>query len=92
MEDLEEMDDAETDQLRFGDLIEGNLECVEQFLECRLPVKTMEPVRTKEHLKDDSAVRIGKFSNWPVEWKRTFVRICGPVHEKLGYEMPDLDL
>ena len=92
MEDLNEMDDAETDQLRFRDLIGGDLKCVEQFLECSLPVKTMEPVRTKEHLKDDSAVRIGKFTDWPVEWKRTFARICGPVHEKLGYEMPDVDL
>lgn len=92
IEDLEEIDDADTTQLRFRDLIEGNLGCVEEFLGRSLPVKTIEPVRTKDHLKNESAVTLGEFSNWPAEWKRAFARICGPVHERLGYEMPDVDL
>lgn len=87
-EDLNGMEDQDVLNLKFEDLIEGKLDELESFLGRALSTHVIEPVNTKDDLKDESVEVIGDFGDWPEGWRRAFVDICGPIQRRLGYEVP----
>ena len=85
------MQDQDILNLKFEDLIEGKLDELESFLGRTLSTRIIEPVNTKNDLKDESAEVIGDFEDWPEDWKHAFVDTCGPIQRSLGYEVPAIE-
>jgi len=91
LNDLKAMRSESVVSLRFDDLIRGNLSGLEAFLGRHLKTRTMDPANTKKNLKSEEAKVIGDFKQWPSDWKKAFLRICGPVQHRLGYEVPPIE-
>lgn len=91
LNDLKAMRSESVLSLRFDDLIRGNLGDLEEFLGRRLKTRTMGPVNTKNNLKSEEARVIGDFDQWPSDWKKAFLHICGLVQHRLGYEVPSIE-
>lgn len=89
-EDLDDMQDDDVFSLTFDDLIQGRLDDLESFLGHPLSVKSIEPVNTKADLKAESEKVVEGLNDWPAEWRRSFVKICGPIQSKLGYCVPEV--
>lgn len=81
LDDLEGMD---TLSLSFTDLISGNIDALEDFLETRLPIRKIPPVNAEKPVRKEG--RYPAFENWPEEDQQTLLQICGPVMSNLGYE------
>lgn len=88
VDDLKSMQEEVVLDLKFEDLKQGNLDGLESFLGRPLSTRVIDPVNTKHDLKDESAEVLGDFEDWPEDWKRSFVKICGSVQRQLGYEVP----
>jgi hypothetical protein len=87
-EDLDGMPDQNVLNIKFENLIQRNLNGLESFLGRSFQYGVIDSVNTKDDLKDESAEVLGDFEDWPEDWKRTFVKICGSVQRQLGYEVP----
>lgn len=81
---IDDLDGEDYLSLKFSDLVAGNLEALEQFMDIKLSSPKIAPVNAKKPVRKEG--RHPPFKEWPTEDRETVYRICGPVMDKLGYE------
>lgn len=70
--------------LKFSDLIAGNVEALEAFMDVKLPNRKIKPVNANKPVGKQG--RYPAFELWPKEDQNCLFEICGPVMKQLGYD------
>lgn len=82
---LRDLRNEEALLIHFEDLIKGEIDTLERFMDLKILKRIIDPVNTKEHIKSN-VKKIGNFDTWAIEQKEAFERICGKTMKTLGYE------
>jgi hypothetical protein len=82
---LDDLQGEDCLSLKFSDLIAGNVEALEAFMDVKLPNRIIEPVNANKPVGKQG--RYPAFEQWTQEDQELLYRFCGPVMEVLGYEL-----
>lgn len=82
------LDDLEGEQyisLKFSDLIKGNIDSLEQFMNLKLSTQKIPPVNANKPVREEG--KYEQFEKWNAEDQNMVINKCGPLMKTLGYEL-----